>query len=78
MIDLGFDLKLDVIHYRLRVLRGYDATFDGTSNEARLSIEMSGALHDTRGGEMIIISDIRVKYPSGREVTQKPLHLYVE
>ncbi|MDX9751818.1 MAG: GldM family protein [Flavobacteriales bacterium] len=78
VIDLGFDLRIDVKQYRLRVMRDCQLAFAGVTVGPRLSPEMFEAMQGIHSGDMLIIDDIKALYPDGVEREALPLHLFVK
>jgi len=62
---LGFDLRVQIIGYRLILSRGCTVLFDGTSNEARATEAMFTALGAAQVGDNLVIKEIRAKWPDG-------------
>lgn len=63
----GFDLKIQIIGYRMILTRGEcKVLFDGISNEAKATEAMFNALGTSQRGDNLAIKEIRVKWPSGR------------
>lgn len=77
MLGLGFDLRFEVLHYRMRLFRDCGSIFNGVTEGPRRSGPMQEALEDAQAGDMIVICDIKVKGPDGREQAIAPLHLYL-
>ncbi len=78
VIDLEFDLRVDVKQYRLRAIRDCQLDFAGVTMGPRLSSEMFEAMQGIRSGDMLIIDDIKALYPDGVEREALPLHLFVK
>ena len=75
--DLGFDYNIDIVHYRLQVLRDFAEVFSGVSEEAQLSLDMHVFLAQSESGDALRFSEINVKFPdrSVREIA--PLRILI-
>ncbi len=62
---LGFDLRVDIIGYRLILSRGCVVLFDDKSNEAKATEAMFEALKTSQKGDLLVIKEIRAKWPDG-------------
>ena len=77
MFDVEINIPLKVIYYRLQLLRNCSFIFDGSTNEARLSARMTDILSTAEPSDVIMISDIQVRFPDSTVKEILPLHLYL-
>ncbi len=74
---LGFDYRMDVVHYRLQVLRDCTEAFSGTTEGPELSVIMKSFLQHLESDDQLRFSEIRVKFPDSRESEIASLRLIV-
>jgi hypothetical protein len=75
LMDFDMDIVLKVVQYRLRILRACTPVFDATVNEARLSPGMAEALLGVRSGDEVLLTEIKMRDPTGTIRSLAPLRL---